>query len=43
MQKLQCLLFVLKQSYICYYIICMTVPLIMAVYSCIVALHMTTF
>ena len=28
MQKLNCLLFVLKQSYICCYIICMTVPLI---------------
>ena len=25
--KIQYLLFVLKQSYICYYIICMTVPL----------------
>ena len=25
--KFQSLLFVLKQSYICYYIICMTVPL----------------
>ena len=28
MQKFQCLLFMLKRSYICYYIICMTVPLI---------------
>ena len=28
MRKFQCLLFVLKRSYICYYIICMTVPLI---------------
>ena len=28
MRKCQCLLFVLKQSYICYYTICMTVPLI---------------
>ena len=28
MRKFQYLLFVLKQSYICYYIICMTVPLI---------------
>ena len=27
MRKFQSLLFVLKQSYICYYIICMTVPL----------------
>ena len=27
MEKFKCLLFVLKQSYICYYIICMTVPL----------------
>ena len=27
MRKFQFLLFVLKQSYICYYIICMTVPL----------------
>ena len=27
MQKFQCLLFVLKRSYICYYVICMTVPL----------------
>ena len=27
MQKFQCLLFVLKQSYISYYIFCMTVPL----------------
>ena len=27
MQKFQCLLFVLKRSYICYYIICMTVTL----------------
>ena len=26
-QKFQCLLFVVKQSYICYYIIYMTVPL----------------
>ena len=28
MQKLPCFLFVLKRSYICYYIICMTTPLI---------------
>ena len=28
LQKFQCLLFVLKQSCICYYIICRTVPLI---------------
>ena len=28
MRKFQCLLFVLKRSYICYYMICMTVPLI---------------
>ena len=28
MQKFQCLLFVMKRSYICHYIICMTVPLI---------------
>ena len=27
MRKFQCLLFVLKRSYICYYITCMTVPL----------------
>ena len=27
MQKFQCLLFVLKQSHICYYIICMNVRL----------------
>ena len=27
MLKFQCLFFVLKQSYICYYVICMTVPL----------------
>ena len=27
MQKFQCLLFVLKQSYICYYIICIIAPL----------------
>ena len=27
MRKCQCLVFVLKQSYICYYIICLTVPL----------------
>ena len=27
MPKFQCLLFVLKRSYICYYIICITVPL----------------
>ena len=27
MRYFQCLLFVLKRSYICYYIICMTVPL----------------
>ena len=27
MRKFQCLLFVLKRSYICCYIICMTVPL----------------
>ena len=29
MQKLSYLLFVLKRSYICYYIVCMTVPLTM--------------
>ena len=28
MRKFQCSLFVLKRSYICYYLICMTVPLI---------------
>ena len=28
MRKFECLLFVLKRSYICYYMICMTVPLI---------------
>ena len=28
MQKFQCLLLVLKQPYICYYKICMNVPLI---------------
>ena len=28
MQKFQCLLFVLKRSYMCYYIICITVPLL---------------
>ena len=28
MRKCQCLLFVLKRTYICYYVICMTVPLI---------------
>ena len=27
MQKFQCLLFVLKRSYICYYIICIIAPL----------------
>ena len=27
MQNFQCWLLVLKQSFICYYIICMTVPL----------------
>ena len=27
MRKFECLLFVLKRSDICYYIICMTVPL----------------
>ena len=27
MRKIRCLLFVLKGSYICYYIICMAVPL----------------
>ena len=27
MRKFQCLLFVFKQSYICYYMICMTAPL----------------
>ena len=27
MRKVQCLLFVLKRSYIFYYIVCMTVPL----------------
>ena len=27
MRKFQCLSFVLKRSYICYYVICMTVPL----------------
>ena len=26
--KIQCLLFALKRSYFCYYIFCMTVPLI---------------
>ena len=30
--KFQCLLFVLKRSYICYYKICMTVPLNVAKY-----------
>ena len=30
MRKSQCLLFALKLSYICCYIICMTVPLIVA-------------
>ena len=29
MQKFQCLLFVFKRSYISYYIICMTVPVIL--------------
>ena len=33
MRKFQCLLFLLKQSYICYYIICMTVPLIQIIYK----------
>ena len=28
MRKFQCLLFVLKRSYMCYYIICITVPLL---------------
>ena len=28
MRTFQCLIFVLKRSYICYYIICVTVPLI---------------
>ena len=28
MRKFQCSSFVLKRSYICYYLICMTVPLI---------------
>ena len=27
MRNFQCFLFVLKRSYICYYIICMTLPL----------------
>ena len=27
MRKRQCLLFVLKRSYICHYTICMTIPL----------------
>ena len=31
MRKFHCLLFVLKRSYICYYIICMAVPLIFVV------------
>ena len=31
MRKFHCLLFVLKRSYICDYIICMTVPLIFVV------------
>ena len=30
MRKFQCLLFMLNRSYICYYIICMTVPLTLA-------------
>ena len=33
MIKFQCLLFVLKQVYICYYMICMTVPLIIFIFS----------
>ena len=31
MRKIRCLLFVLKRSYICYYIICMIVPLILII------------
>ena len=31
MRKFQCLLFVLKRSYICYYIICMTVKVLVGV------------
>ena len=32
-RKFQCLLFMLKRSYICYYIICMTVPLKIFIHS----------
>ena len=41
MQKFQYLLFMLKRSYICYSIICMTVPL-KFVFSIAVATHMRT-
>ena len=43
MQKCQCLLFVLKRSYICYYIICMTVPLILATVTIQFACYVHTF
>ena len=39
MRKCQCLLFALKRSYICCYIICMTVPLMMKIRSPISTLH----
>ena len=35
MRKFQCLLFVLKRTYISYYIICMTVPLIIQSLNCL--------
>ena len=35
MQKFQCLLFVLQRLYICYYIICMNVPLNLKLYGSI--------
>ena len=41
MQKFQCLLFVLNRSYICYFIVCMTVPLI-SFYSCVMFCLTTT-
>ena len=41
MRKFQCLLSVLKRSYICYYVICMTVPL--RISSVNVAADLVTF
>ena len=43
MRKFQCLLFVFKRSYICCYIICMTVPLRKAVFRDIADIFYTLY